>query len=441
MISFVIFIGVFTIVSGIVFTKKIINPITLYVGLWTIILFLSGLRLYDLRKVSASIYMIISISLIFFAVGFYIMSSWRKKYRFVINKGRINTNKIRENYVIRYKLLYFIGICTILYLARKLPLVVSEFTKGNYFAVVRNLAQDTTSSLNNADSEIINALRVLIFNPFSLAILPITAVDFWMGKRDKKLLLICITIIVMRVLTEGGRIIIVYFAVHLFIAFIYSGKLIDLKMIKEKIRSRRKQIRLLVIVLLVLIVAIIQTSLSREGDRLLRVTYYYFSMQPNMLEIWNNIALERGIVGYGEASLNGFIFPVLYIFKNIFKLSFPEHWNMVYQLILDTDSQWQLIAGSAQRANAYVSNIYFFYVDGRILGVIIGSIIYGGLVGYCYVAVKNNTNMKVVCIYSMLIQCIYMSFSTFQFSSPYFGIALLYIILFAFKRKMTISTA
>lgn len=80
---------------------------------------------------------------------------------------------------------------------------------------------------------------------------------FWKGKR-----FICLSIIALRVLSEGGgRISVVYFALHLLIGFSllesYAMRIHDLS---KRIRKNRKKLRIGV---LVLVVIVLLASMSR----------------------------------------------------------------------------------------------------------------------------------------------------------------------------------
>ena len=202
--------------------------------------------------------------------------------------------------------------------------------------------------------------------------------------------------------------------------------------IAKKIRRNRKNLKIGVFLLVIILII---ASLSRSVSSLTTVTYYYFSMQPYMQEVWSQIVDEAHLIGYGVGSFNGFIFPFLYLFKNILGIPFSTHFNQIYNMILATDSQWQIISSYHTRANAYVGTFWYFYLDGRVIGVILLSFLYGVMGGRLYSKAKRHTNVRSVCVYSFYMQSIILSFSGFAFSSMFYGIAFLFIIFVAYKKE------
>ena len=306
-------------------TKKIVNPVTVLYFLWALIFFLSSIRLFDLRATSSYIYIILFLGLISFGIGFYFNFFKR-------NKKNINLSS-NYKFNINYNIIYILSFISIAYFCTKLPYIINNLLNGGGLASIRSMAQDSSSMLNY-NSPIINAIRILIVFPFSMAIIPISAADYWIGNKNKKVFILCIIIVILRVITEGGRILILYFILHMLISYFYSKN----KKLKIRKKSKNKIIFLAIIFVLI-------TSLSRSQGRLIKDSYYYFSMEPYMFEVWKDNVDNEKLMGYGESSLNGFIFPLVYIAKNTLSIPFPSHWNSIYNKIAETDSSWQIIAG------------------------------------------------------------------------------------------------
>lgn len=413
-------------------TKQWTNPLTVFSLIWSMLFLLAGLELYDIYSATSDTYMLLFCGVIFFSIGFFITYGFRRKHSITISiKQR---SSINSNWKIRYPFIYILGLICLIYFGVQFVKVATVLFSGNGLAAIRQMAQNASSVNSTSGSKIINALRILIILPGSLAIIPLTAVDMWFGRKDKKLIFLCIGIILLRVLSEGGRILIVYFALHLFIGFIFAEKSAKQSEWLSRIRKIRKKKKTLRCMVLGLLIFLVWSTFSRTGSNLMKTTYYYFSMQPYMFETWAKEADARNITGFGVASFNGFIFPVLYLLKNMLGIPFPNHFDSVYQLILDTDSQWQVITKNIVRANAYVSNFWVFYVDGKIFGVVLFSLLYGVIAGNIYSSAVKHTNIKTVCMYSFFLQCIVLSFSGFAFSSLYYCIAFVVLSVLAFKK-------
>ncbi|MBN1036874.1 MULTISPECIES: oligosaccharide repeat unit polymerase [Clostridium] len=431
MINYIgIIICIFMLFLGLTTEKKFFNPITIFYILWGVIFKLSALCLFNLKEASENTYCIILLGLITYGCGYYLIRLLNNRSIFKF-RNSLFERKINVTYMTRYRLLYILGIITILFYLRDLSVVISYILNGNSLDYIRKLAQDSNSVIYINRSIIENTVRLLVITPFVMALQPITAVDFWCGRRDKKLLIINIIIIFLRIITDGSRAILVYLLLHLFVGAGFSNNTTIGK------NKYNKKIRLKVISFVFLLlggVALYEATLARSGENVIRYGYYYFGMQPYMFETWSQIVENLGLVGYGFASTNGFWFTIFYIIKNALGLSsYPERWYSIYSIILATDSQWQVIAGDATIANAYVSIFWFLYLDGRIIGILIGMLIYGMIVAKVYISAIRYRTLKSICIYSMILQGICFSFVRLQFADVYYSIAFIYILLFAYK--------
>ena len=312
MYCFGIVIGVFLVFLG--GKKDKINPLIIFSILWTVILFLSALGLYGLDRASDRGYAVIAIGMFGFGVGYLAFSN--------INVKLYNGDR---SYNIREKVILILSIITIGLYFIDFMKVVGYLMNGQTLAYIRALSQDSTSILYSNRSNLEIAFRTFIIQPFTLAFQVIVAMEFWNGKR--KWIIIDGIIIALRLLSEGSRSLLLYLGLHLIITFVLNDKVsyyVDLYRTKE-IRKYRKCV--LGIMTVVAVVLIIITTISRSGERALRTTYYYFSMEPTMLSLWIENIKEYG---YGLASINGLVFPVIYVLKNILKTSsYPSYWYLV----------------------------------------------------------------------------------------------------------------
>lgn len=425
---------IFLCILGKITEKKIFNPVTSFYALWAIILILNSLQLFNIKETRSAIYDYILYGLIAYAVGFYIIRGWSRKYKIVIRK---KFNRSEQRYNIRYKFLYILCIIALVILMIDLKSMLSILLSGGGLALVRYTAQNSEISR----SGIVNAIDVLIATPLCLALQPIVAVDFWLGKRDKKLIFLDLVLICTRVLAKGGRSPIIYLTLNMVIVYTFMdiGKRNGYS---EKIKKYIKESKKLILTIFVVGFSIlIYTTLSRESTW--STIYYYFAMEPYMFDSWSVQVDSAKLFGYGLASLNGFFFALFYFIKNFLRLgSFPQYWYSIYQMIALTDSQWQVITPGGTRANAYVSLFWFFYLDGRVLGIIIGCFLYGIIMSCLYSEVIKRGNMKNICLYSFMMQGLLFSFVRMQLSSIYYAIAVIMICFIAFKKinkKSTIS--
>lgn len=415
---------IFFVIIGFIIEKKKINALTIFSSLWGIIIFLSSIRLYDLNVVQDSTYTIFAIGILIFCIGYIL-------FRVIFLKRNSTKDRNIENYSLRYKLMYALCIVIIILYIKDLIIVVKNIPRGESLAYIRLIAQDPTSVLYSSRSNIENAIRMIIVLPFIMALQPIVAIDMIKGKKNKILLALNIIILVLRTFTDGSRVLFIYFFMHIVLTFLLFNNV----NYKEIIKKTKNKI-IILLVCLIGVTAIYKTSVARSGENTLKNIYYYFSIEPYMFEQWKNEVDEKNVRGYGLASMNGFVFPTIYLVKNICRLdNYPEKWyNNIFLLINNTDKEWKVITSGSTKANAYVSLFWFLYLDGGILGVLIGCILYSAVIAYGYSKLELDTNNKNLAIYLLLLQGIVFSYVRMQFANETYTLSLLFVIFLIYKK-------
>lgn len=420
-------------VIGWITEKKIINPLTVFYGVWSIIFYLYNLQLYNLIAAKNETLQMMFIGLIVFAIGYYIWRIYCKQSNIIIKCNNFKFSiQTKNKFELRYKILYCIYIACIVYYLIEVTTILKYLITSNSLAFIREYAQSKALEKTG----ILTALGTILFNPLVMAVQPIIACEFWHGKRNLKLFILNIIVLFLRTLVDGSRANLIYFSVHFCVAFIlYYGKQTK----KQKIitftkKNKKKNQKIMIGLGAVIIFFIALTTISRSGGNTIRHAYYYFTMEPYMFEIWAEKA--QNLVGYGLASTNGFSFIVLYVLKNLKIFSgYPEFWHSINILIGETESQWQIISSTNTMANAYVSIFWFFYLDGRIIGIIIGMFIYGAICANSFWKAIQNLSPKTVALFSFILQGLLMSFVRFQFANITYACAFVIIHLMYKKKK------
>lgn len=175
-------------------------------------------------------------------------------------------------------------------------------------------------------------------------------------------------------------------------------------------------------------------TLARNGaGRMISFSYYYFAMQPIMLEKWISRVNSANLVGYGMASFNGFLFPFFYLISNFFQVGYPSYWRSLYDMIEAVGTDWQTITVGGLTANSYVSVFWYLYLDGRLFGVIIGMALLGYIMSALYERVIKEQTTRLMAAYSLLMVGLFYSFQYIVFSNMSNALGLL-IIFLAYKR-------
>lgn len=411
-----------------------LHPLFIFNLIWFGILKFESYHLFGLYTSEKKIYNLIVIGIFAFNVGFYIWDSIRRKYRFSFNKKNNFLGVDDYSFVPRYNLLYILAIICIVYYMNSAFSALKALFSGNSLGDLRLLVQSATINNTSFFSKLINFISVIVIIPSSYVIQLVGAMDFWIGKKDKKLFLASIFLALISSLSEGGRTSVVNYLIYMLLGYLFSTLHLKKSGVID-IFSIRKRKKLITIVVIIFILFLGWFTASRTGQTLQKNLYLYFSMQPYMFNLWANRVDSLHLYGFGEASLNGFSFSVLYIFKNLFNLDFPVHWKSIYDIIRLTDSEWQVITTSSTTANAYVSSFWFFYLDARAFGIIIGMFSYGVYIAHSFNEVIKKTNIKTLSLYGFIFQGMIYTFIRFPFSNIYYSIAYIIIVLLIFKKE------
>lgn len=264
-------------------------------------------------------------------------------------------------------------------------------------------------------------LQTFIADPLVRLIIPVSIFLFF-EKKKYRYLIISLLFTTNLVITTGGRINIVLYAIYLLIALCYyknSGM--------EMIKKVNKKIKILVSLLIVVFIYI---TIQRGGNLISAITKYLAGCIPHM-----SMRLEKlGIEKFGGlSSLQGFYRPIFSLLDQIGILSEPELISKVYEI---SDTESAVYIGDNYRFNSFITPFYNFYIDAGLLGVIIGSLILGIVAGQLYrKAMRNNASLKDTAIFALFMgQTIVLSFMRFSFIRINYAWAFVYAI-FLFKKK------
>ena len=416
-------------ICGVAITPKkyrnITNTIYLFLLEWIVVMFLAKQKIYGLYDVSASVEQIVLIGCVAFLCG-HIVSIVLRKYRFVAKR-----NSNRETfYSLRYEMLYVLGIVCVLYFLPQFIKALGALLSGNSMNAIRLLVQDETSGFSSG-SKIKNLLSNFIVLPSATALEALCIADFWVGKKDKKLLIITATVVLFRIVSDAGLTPLVNLAMYLIFGYLVTHKRREIKSNREAKKDRKLVRRCSVIGLGIILII----SLARTSSTLSRQLYFYFAKSPVLFSQWKEAVDSANLVTYGLTSLNGYIFSIVYLVKNLLGLNYPKLLQSSYDMIAATDSVWKTIAQGGTAANAYVSAFWFMYTDYRIIGVIIGMLCYGYIVSRTYFKLINQKNVYRLAIYLLLLQGVMFSFIRFPFAKPYYALAFIIIYLASRKRE------
>lgn len=405
---------IFLAIIGWKIERFILNPLTIFAGIWTIVLICSATN-PKLTTPHDVIYLYILLGIMIFGVGYFI-ARHTKKIAFRIGNRWLYNNG--DNYLPRFTVLYVIGTICIFAYTYNLYLVVSGAGSLN-MAIMKVFLQTFTLQ----KSSWLNAFYFLLVEPMSTVIPVIAISNMIFGRRDKKLLTIAIVLLVIKTIANTTRntiiVVIVYFTIGLLISIRERGKR---ETIKKIIKKRKKQV---ILAILIGVFVFIAMTVAR-GVSVFENIWVDFALPPRMFEVWKEEIDSNNIYGYGFASLHGFIYPIFYVLKNILGIQMPSNIEAINDLITRTDTVF-VWPGERVTANAYVTAYWFMYLDSRLIGIILGSLILGFISSKMFKQVMKNTNEKNFTMFCFIINAVIFSLARVQFTGVSFALGFIYL--------------
>lgn len=403
------------------------NPAIVFAGLWTFITLLASVRWLSLRETSATAYTVILCGVTSFLAGS-LLAGLAKRI-----KPLRPSLAIGKEVTIRYNLLIVLAaVCIVYYLPGFLKSILA-MARGNSLNDVRSAIQEGEYS-----SGLRNFVPKFVILPISISLEVIAVVDFWLGKKNKKLILLTLLLALIRTLGDGGRTPVFNLVLYFIAAFSILVK--DHKAFLREKFSRREQKKTGKIFRRIAgagVILLAVLTLMRAAKTFYRKLYFYFAMAPVLLTNWIGQLDQANYLARGAVSMNGFLYCVDYFIHNILRVPYTPFIIDAYYWVASTDSTWLKIAPTTT-ANAYVSCFSFFYADGRIPGVILFSFLWGFVLSLLFYRIKSGkATLCAVAVYLFLFQGLFFSFIRFPFAKEYYVVALLFIRLVAFKKTRT----
>ena len=424
---------IFLIVSIKIKKTKSIKPTTIFFALWAFILFLSTLNLYNINKPSNEAYFLTILMLIFFFVGSMIGHFIKIEDSKAFTKY-LNNNKDKKMKIV-YVLFFALNFLSILFNIIDCVLIVKELSKGTPMWQIRNWGLEPFGSDNpilSRRSFLEDLVRSVILTPFANTVPPITAYYFVNSKNKKMKYALLINSLIMllssSIASGGGRLGFIYYVGCFLLAFYIFCK--NKNNSKEIIK---KYIKILLIFIIIAFIFVIGYTSIRSGiGNFIKETYTYFALPPTLLSEWIPEMKETSHT-YGLLTtfgIHSYFFRALQTVGLDFMV--PQIYNNAYQSILNAEIFRNVGYGVG---NAFVTPIYYFYIDGGYPFVCIASLIFGILVSLAYKIFEKNINLRSFAIYALIIYGIFVSFMRIQTAIPAYIISFILVMLCIRKDK------
>lgn len=399
--------------------RNLYNPLVLFFGLWGIIVFGASLHLFGLFKANDMVYIIIFIGLLSYLLGYCAVMVKRNKW----NIETSTKHPIIKEYIINEKVFYTLGLISLFIIWKTALPNINLLLSGSNFYDMRYVTIESTMGSQN------NLLFSYLSLPFSHIMMHLSLIYFFLY-RKKTFLLLTILAIVGVVLTNGARMYLLYFLIDaLVIKTIYNDKYS--KKLDEKSRKiSRNRNKYISILTLLLLTGMTYITLARNADILKTIYKYIVGAIPHMGQRYEQFQFINQYT-YGVTSYMGFLRP---LFSLLDKFGVESELFVLSDKLTDL---WQAPALIAPDTiyNFCVSLFMYFYVDLGMIGVGIGSLLYGVICAITYNSMKNNTNVKSLALYLMIVQSLLVSMMRYQFTDLAFALSFIYINFVIKKRN------
>lgn len=380
----------------------------------------ASLRLFGVIACREAIYVMCLFAVVSYLLGTYLA----QKFRFVDEKQRIG---YFYNAKICYRSLYlFILLGIILMIPYMINikniLMVNAVSDGLLLA--RNSLTAGDGVVHGSTSDLRFFLYTIIVEPLCFVLPPIMACDMLYGKKDKILLFGTISIILMKTLFVVNRATAVY-AVFMILIVYYCNK--DKICISRKIKGY-----LYLLSFLLGLIFIYVSYIRNYGDFLQSIYTYLFSSLILLDTHLDNIEASD-LYSFGFASLFGFYNKIYTVIKVIAGFDYPEFYETLVYMIASTEDFHYL--GGEMIMNAFVTPLWYLYLDGRYIGIIVGMLIYGFCVEKSRLLCIEDHNCRTDSLYAFLFLGVVLSIVRLSFSSHSYAFGLLMLFLFTKASK------
>lgn len=415
---------IFLCINLVIKKKKPMHPSILFFGMWSFIIGLSLMGKYNIYKPSDNAYILILLMFVFFELGSLIN---------ITSQITLRRKKIRRGgTVLNINVYYFCVYIALLFLCYDVFVLIKYLTAGVPLWQIRNWLLEEYGSNNPIlanRSFIEEIIRTVFLYPVGLIMPPITAYVFFdSSKRQckKKVLgLSIIYLILYSISGGGGRLRYIYFMGCFIIAYLSFG---GERQWNHKFKKYRKY---LICFCTLLIFAVAITTRIRVGmGYLFQQIYTYFALPPTLLSVWLP-EIEKVNHTYGLLTLFGIH---SYFFRALSMVGLgvfvPSKYYDAFEQLLNAQVFKNVGYGIG---NAFVSPVYYFYVDGGIFGVCFFSFLFGIVANRLYKKFLKDINEKSFSSYALMMYGVFMTFQTIITALPSYFISFI-LLQFIFKK-------
>lgn len=229
-------------------------------------------------------------------------------------------------------------------------------------------------------------------------------------------------------LVSGKRFLIVYLGLDI---------LLMMAFLEDSLDSKRKNGLLCLFLVLIMLFSLV-TALRWKGNiinsisKIVRNICAYMGLGLNVGDHWTKEVDLNHDQSYGYASFAGIINMVDFVTRQfgIRFFNYPQ-----FKEMLNRTQDIRVSIGENMTANAFVTWVYYFYLDFREIGVAIGSAFFGFAAAKIQSWAFEKKTLISIALYLLFAQCVLKSFVRWEFGITVYPIAYIYLAFLFIKRK------
>lgn len=406
---------------------KLFSPIKLFFCMWSMILTLSCIHISALNVPSNEAYFLILLMLISFLIG--------NVFCLYLIQKKTMPQKKKTRVKLFINLFLILSSLLIIFYIIDIYMVIKYRIDGYEMWEIRNWTLAPYGSSNpilDRRTVFETILRKVILEPFSLLVHPIAAyfLCFEKNKKIKTWMLVVsvLTLVTGSIAGGGGRLGYVFFVMCYGIAF---WTLYRTKGIKKEIF--KKYVKIIVALSVMAFVAVLGFTAIRVGKgSFFKQFYKYFALPPTLLSEW---LPEIKTIPHTYGLLTTFGLHS-YFFRALSQIGLSSLVPGVFKVAFDSMLAAEIVIPVGDGVgNAFVTPVYYFYIDGGYPFVIIASALFGFLVTYIYNRIIRRMNVRNYVLYMIVLYGVLVSFMRIQTVIPSYLISILLVFVLTYSGK------
>lgn len=411
-------------VFGNVVLRCIVNPITVFCGVWGVILLGYSFHAYGIYYASSeSLTLIISGVAMFFIGAIITIAYFTSRNQF----HSINASLNDTSSTINYDILLILNIISFVFLIGLGLTAIRQLLSGRNFYYIHAMYNDDEGVIGGSKTYR-NMITWYVWPLMDASLAALAASVLCdrsnTGKKKKLFIFFSLANLVLFIIISGKRSRLLNIIMFFVAVFYMQGRKINLK--------RRTKVAIF-LGLIAAIWALNYISVGRGTESIARTLYVYLvGCVPHL-----SAKLEGTANPIGLTSIYGFFQPFIIIINSIIRIPFLNSIrNSMSELAAFTQSR--SFIGPGMTYNAFLSPFFFFYLDGGMIGNIVLSFLFG----FCSMCVYYNNlkkrSYKSLIMYLLVFFSLYMSMVRIQFFQMRYVLSFFYAYLFFAQSKIRI---